>query len=47
MNKEQIWALLEIKELLCDSDRLQNDYGLNLLVEFIEENCFKIEVENA
>ena len=40
MNKEQIWQLLEIHNLLCDTDKANNQFGLNLLTEFIENHGF-------
>jgi hypothetical protein len=43
MTKEQTWALLEIHNLLADTDRDNNHYGFNLLSEFIENNCFSIQ----
>lgn len=45
MNKEQIWELLEIHNLLCDTDKANNSYGLNLLSSFIETNCFVAQEE--
>lgn len=43
MTKDQIWELIEIKELLGGTDNADKDYGFNLLVEFIERNGFKSE----
>jgi hypothetical protein len=40
MTKEQIWELLNIHNLLADTDQTNNHYGFNLLSEFIENNCF-------
>lgn len=40
MTKEQIWELLEIHNLLADTDKDNNHYGFNLLSDFIERNCF-------
>lgn len=40
MTKEQMWELLEIHNLLADTDRSKNQYGFNLLTAFIETNCF-------
>ena len=42
MTKQQIWALLEIYQLLqCATDTKKQLEAFELLTEFIEENCFK------
>ena len=43
MTKQQMWDLLEIHNLLCDSDISKNMEGLNLLTEFVEENILREE----
>ena len=45
MTKEQIWELLEIHNLLCDTDQVNNHYGLNLFTAFIETYCLAIQEE--
>jgi hypothetical protein len=45
MTKEQIWLLLEIHNLLADTDKDNNHYGFNLLSEFIERECFATQEE--
>jgi hypothetical protein len=47
MTKEQIWELLNIYNLLADTDRANNSYGFNLLTEFIENNCFATPEEKG
>jgi hypothetical protein len=47
MTKEQTWELLEIHNLLCDTDWDKNHYGLNLLTAFIESNCFATQEEKG
>jgi hypothetical protein len=47
MTKEQTWELLEIHNLLADTDKSNNGYGLNLLTEFIENNCFATHEEKG
>ncbi len=47
MTKEQIWLLLEIHNLLADTDKDNNHYGFNLLSEFIEKQCFATEETNT
>jgi hypothetical protein len=42
MTKEQVWALLEIYQLLQHAtDHKKQNEGFNLLHDFIEENCLK------
>jgi len=43
MTKQQMWDLLEIHNLLCDTDKAKNLEAVNLLTEFIEENIMKEE----
>ena len=45
MTKQQTWELLEIHNLLCDTDQANNSFGLNLLTTFIETNCFAAREE--
>lgn len=45
MTKEQIWELLEIYNLLADTDKDNNHYGFNLLSDFIERNCFNADTQ--
>lgn len=45
MIKEQIWELLEIHNLLADTDKDNNHYGFNLLSDFIERNCFNANTQ--
>jgi hypothetical protein len=47
MTKEQTWELLEIHNLLCDTEQANNHYGLNLLSAFIEANCFATQEEKG
>jgi hypothetical protein len=49
MTKEQTWELLEIHNLLADTDQANKNYGFNLLTAFIEANCFTTQdkEENA
>jgi len=47
MTKEQIWELLEIHNLLADTDQANNHYGFNLLSSFIETNCFSTQEEKG
>lgn len=42
MTKDQLWELLEIHNLLADTDKANNQYGFNLLTGFIERHGFKI-----
>lgn len=45
MTKEQIWDLLNIHNLLADTDQANNEYGFNLLSDFIERNCFNADTQ--
>jgi len=45
ISKELTWELLEIHNLLADTDHANNDYGLNLLTEFIEKYGFAAQLE--
>jgi hypothetical protein len=47
MTKEQTWELLEIHNLLCDTDQANKNFGLNLLTAFIETNCFAAQEEKG
>ena len=47
MTKEQTWELLEIHNLLCDTDQANKNFGLNLLTAFIEANCFAAQEEKG
>jgi hypothetical protein len=47
MTKQQTWELLEIYNLLADTDQANNGYGFNLLTEFIENNCFTTQEEKG
>ena len=47
MTKEQVWELLEIHNLLADTDQANNHYGFNLLSSFIETNCFTTQEEKG
>jgi hypothetical protein len=47
MTKEQTWELLEIHNLLADTDKANNQYGFNLLSAFIETNCFAAQEEKG
>lgn len=42
MKKTQIWELIEIKELIGSTDTTKQNYGFELLCDFIEKECFKI-----
>ena len=46
MKKSQIWELLEIQRLLCDTDTHNNHMGLHLLFEFVEEYCLAGEKDD-
>jgi hypothetical protein len=39
MKQSQIWEILDIHRLLCDTDKHKNSIGLSLLYEFIAEHC--------
>jgi hypothetical protein len=40
VSKELTWELLEIHNLLADTDTDNNHYGFNMLTYFIEKYCF-------
>jgi hypothetical protein len=40
VSKELTWELLEIHNLLADTDTDNNQYGFNMLTDFIEKYCF-------
>lgn len=43
MTKEQVWALLEIYQLLQNATSTSDQHeGFELLHTFIEENCLKV-----
>jgi len=43
MSKEQMWSLLEIHAMLCDTNQAKNLEAVNLLTEFIEDNILREE----
>ena len=43
MKKSQIWEILEIHRMLCDTDKHNNSIGLHLLYEFVTEHCLQGE----
>jgi hypothetical protein len=45
MTKEQTWELVEIHNLLADTDQSNNHYGFNLLTAFIEKYGFTAQRE--
>jgi len=44
MTKEQMWSLLEIHTMLCDTDKAKNLEAVNLLTQFIEDNILREDI---
>lgn len=46
MTKQQIWELIEIHQLLADTDKAKNIQGFDALTAFIEDNAFTTKEDN-